>query len=66
VLPNKELLMILQHNVTLHYSNPITTGFSFDLDENTPELAEEIQMTLSSGNNFSAYYVKSNPLWENS
>jgi hypothetical protein len=29
-------LMILQHNVTLHYSNPITTGFSFDLDEKSP------------------------------
>jgi hypothetical protein len=30
-----------------------------------PELAEEIQMTISSGNNFSAYYVKSNSiLWE--
>jgi glycosyltransferase involved in cell wall biosynthesis len=49
-----------QRNFALQQSNNDWVLF-FDLDENiTPELAEEIQMILSSGNNFSAYYVKSN------
>ncbi len=49
-----------QRNFALQQSNNDWVLF-FDLDENiTPELAEEIQMTISSGNNFSAYYVKSN------
>ena len=49
-----------QRNFALQQSNNDWVLF-FDLDENvTLELAEEIQMAINSGNNFSAYYVKSN------
>ena len=49
-----------QRNFALQQSNNDWVLF-FGLDEIIkPELAEEIQMVINSGNNFSAYYVKNN------